>query len=100
LPRPDFKYFTGDATQLVGRYQHTAGGNQPPFFVEVTQTPTGLAFSRDGGRPEPLPWTGGLTFNAQENVTFTFRRANGDRGPVTELRRDDVGNHYILERQQ
>jgi hypothetical protein len=99
LPRPDFKYYTGDATQLVGRYQYLMGGNQEPFFVEVTQTPTGLSFSRAGGRPEPLPWVGGLTFYAQENATLTFRRAHGDSGPVTELRRDDAGNHYILKKQ-
>jgi hypothetical protein len=32
-------------------------------------------------------------------VTLTFRRANGDTGPVTELRRDDAGNHSILRKQ-
>ena len=101
LPRPTFTYYTGDATELVGRYQYVAGGNQPPFSMEVTQTPTGLTFLREGaGRAEPLPWAGGLRFYAQENVTLTFRRANGDRGPVTELRRDDAGNLVILRKQQ
>lgn len=47
----------------------------------------------------PLPWAGGLRFYAQETATLTFRRANGDNGPVTELRRDDMSNHYILEKQ-
>lgn len=98
-PRPEFKFYTGDASELIGKYEFVMGGNQPSFSVEVTQTPTGLAFSRSGARPVPLPWVGGLTFYAQENVTFTFRRANGDSGPVTELRRDDAGNHYILRRQ-
>jgi hypothetical protein len=98
-PRPELKVYTGDASPLVGRYRHVMGGNQPLVVIEVTQTPAGLAFSRNGSRPEPLPWAGGLTFYAQENVTFTFRRANGNRGPVTELRRDDAGNHQILRKQ-
>jgi len=98
-PRKDMTYYTGDATQLVGKYQLVMGGNRPPFTIEVTQTPTGLAFSNNGSRPERLPWVGGLKFYASENVTITFRRANGDTGPVTELRRDDAGNHYILKKQ-
>jgi hypothetical protein len=99
LPRPTFTYYTGDASELVGRYRHITGGNRNLGTIEVTQTPAGLAFSINGSRPESLPWAGGLKFYAQENVTLTFRRANGDRGPVTELRRDDMGNHYILEKQ-
>jgi hypothetical protein len=65
----------------------------------VTQSPRGLAFSPNGGRAEPLPWVGDLTFYAGEDVTLTFRRAHGDSGPVTELRRDDGGNLYILKKQ-
>jgi CubicO group peptidase (beta-lactamase class C family) len=98
LPRPEFTYYTGDPAPFVGTYRHVMGGNRA-FTIEVTQSPAGLAFAPSGGRPEPLPWAGGLTFYAQENVTLTFRRANGDTGPVTELRRDDAGNHYILKKQ-
>ena len=65
----------------------------------MTQSPTGLAFSFNGSRPEALPWADGMTFYANEFVTLTFRRANGDAGPVTELRRDDPGNHAILKKQ-
>jgi hypothetical protein len=97
--RPTMTYFTGEATQLVGKYQLVMGGNISAITVEVTQTPTGLAFAPSGQRPEPLPWAGGLTFYPQENVTLTFRRANGNSGPVTELRRDDPGNHAILKKQ-
>jgi hypothetical protein len=93
------RYYTGDPASLVGRYQQVVGGNQGSFVIEVTQTPAGLAFSFNGSRPEPLPWVGGLRFYGSENVTLTFRRANGDTGPVTELRRDDPGNHYILRKQ-
>lgn len=99
VPRPTFTYFTGDATELVGRYTHSIGGNQQLGTIEVTQTPQGLSFSIGGSQPQRLPWAGGLRFYAQENVTLTFHRANGDRGPVTELRRDDAGNLYILRKQ-
>jgi CubicO group peptidase (beta-lactamase class C family) len=99
LPRATLKYYTGDASELVGRYRHVMGGNRELGTIEVTQTPNGLAFSIMGSRPETLPWAGGLKFYAQEDVTLTFRRANGDRGPVTELRRDDMGNHYVLKKQ-
>jgi CubicO group peptidase (beta-lactamase class C family) len=99
LPRPTLTRYTGDASELVGRYRQTAGGNQSLGIIEVTETPAGLAFSVNGSKPEALPWAGGLKFYAQETVTLTFRRANGDRGPVTELRRDNMGNHAILEKQ-
>lgn len=98
-PRKEMTYYTGDAAELVGTYKQTIGGNQTGGTIEVTSTAAGLAFSVNGSRPETLPWVGGLKFYAQENVTLTFRRANGDTGPVTELRRDDPGNHAILKKQ-
>jgi CubicO group peptidase (beta-lactamase class C family) len=96
--RQEVKYYTGNAAELVGTYRQAMGGNRP-ITVEVTHPPTGLAFSANGSRPEPLPWAGELTFYASENVTLTFRRAAGSGGPVTELRRDDPGNHIILKKQ-
>jgi hypothetical protein len=75
------------------------GGNRGPRVIEVAQTPTGPRFSVNGSRPEPLPWAGGLKFYASENVTLTFRRANGNTAPVTELRRDDAGNLSIFKKQ-
>ena len=99
VPRPTRTPYTGDAADLVGTYQHTIGGNQTGGTIQVTSTAAGLAFSVNGSRPETLPWVGGLKFYAQENVTLTFRRANGDTGPVTELRRDNAGNHAILKKQ-
>jgi CubicO group peptidase (beta-lactamase class C family) len=97
-PRPKLTYYTEDPAPLVGTYELSVGGNLPGFVVEVTQTPTGLAFAPNGGRPQALPWISGLTFYANESVTLTFRRSNGDTGPVTELRRDDGGNHLILRK--
>jgi CubicO group peptidase (beta-lactamase class C family) len=99
LPRPTFTFYTGDATELVGKYTLFMGGNQPLGSIDVTQAPNGLSFSINGGRAQPLPWAGGLTFFAQDQVTLSFHRANGDRGPVTELRRDDMGNLARLRKQ-
>jgi hypothetical protein len=98
-PRPAVTFHTGDPTPFVGKYQHVVGGNFQLPVLEVTQTPKGLAFSLGGSRAEPLPWVGGLSFYAGEDVTLTFRRANGANGPVVEIRRDDGGNHYILRKQ-
>jgi hypothetical protein len=93
------RYYTDDPAPFVGKYQLAVGGNQGAFAIDVTQSPSGLAFSFNGSRPEALPWADGLRFYASETVTLTFRRANGDTGPVTELRRDDSGNHAILKKQ-
>lgn len=98
--RTALAWYTGDPAPFVGKYRLVKGGNQPAgVTIEVVATPTGLAFGPSGARPEPLPWAGGLTFYAGETTTLTFRRANGDSGPVVELRRDDAGNHAILRKQ-
>lgn len=97
--RPTLTRYTDDPAPFVGRYRLVAGGNMRSAEIEVTQSAAGLAFSVNGSRPEALPWAGGLTFYASENVTLTFRRAGGATGPVTELRRDDPGNHAILKKQ-
>lgn len=95
LPRPTFTYYTADPAALIGRYETVMGSNQRSLVIEVTASPNGLAFAPEGGRPQPLPWAGGLKFYAQETVTLTFQRgANG----VIELRRDDPGNHSILRK--
>jgi CubicO group peptidase (beta-lactamase class C family) len=99
IPRPTRTPYTGDAAELMGTYKQTIGGNQTGATIQVTSTAAGLAFSVNGSRPETLPWVGGLKFYAQEDVTLTFRRANGETGPVTELRRDNAGNLAILKKQ-
>lgn len=101
LPWPrkgELAFFTGDATPFVGTYVMHMGGNMPNATVEVTMTPTGLAFAANGSRAQPIPWMGGSTFYTGENTRVTFKRANGDSGPATELHRDDPGNHAILRR--
>lgn len=96
----EMRFYTDDPSPFVGRYRLEKGGNAPPGVVlEIIATPRGLAISAGGGQPEPLPWVGGLTFFVNEGTTITFRRANGNSGPVTEMRRDDAGNHAILRKQ-
>jgi len=97
-PRPELTWYPGDPAELVGRYEQVRGGNQTGVVIEVSVTPDGLGFTVNGSPPQRLPWAGGLTFYPQENVTLTFRRANGETGPVTELRRDDPGNHAIFRK--
>jgi len=96
---PEMKFYTGDAKDFVGRYEGVMGGNQAIRFIDVSQTPEGLAFAVNGGRPDRLPWAGGLTFYANEVFTLTFVRANGNGGPVTQLHSDNDNNHRIFKKQ-
>jgi CubicO group peptidase (beta-lactamase class C family) len=88
--------FAGDGAPLVGRYVGQGRGRD--MVMEVTQTPQGLAFSPDGAPARPIPWVEGLTFRQGVRV-LTFRRANGDSGPVTELRVSTPSSHMILKKQ-
>lgn len=66
--------------------------------VEVTQGEQGVAFSINGSPPRPVPWVEGLTFR-QGARALTFRRANGDTGPVTELRFSTPSVYAVLKKQ-
>lgn len=52
--------------------------------------------SINGAAARPLPWEDGWTFRAGE-ARLIFKRA-GATGPVTELRYDTGGGHYVLRR--
>lgn len=93
---PPPKRFTGDPAPLVGRYVGQGRGEE--MIVEVAQTPQGLAFSIDGAPPRVIPWIEGLTFG-RGLPRLIFRRANGDSGPVTELRFSMPGAHMVLKKQ-
>ena len=93
--RPTLARFAGDASPLVGKYKGPSRGRD--MVIEVTQTPEGVAFSANGSPARPLPWVDGLTFR-QGNALLTFRRANGNSGPVTELRYSTPGAYLILKR--
>ncbi len=88
--------FTGDPVPLVGKYVGQGRGEE--MIVEVAQTPQGLAFSINGAPPRVIPWIEGLTFG-RGLPRLIFRRANGDRGPMTELRFSMPGAHMVLKKQ-
>jgi CubicO group peptidase (beta-lactamase class C family) len=88
--------FAGDPAPLIGRYVGQGRGRD--MIIEVVQTPQGLGFSRDGSPPRLIPWVEGLTFR-QGQMILTFRRADGDSGPVTELRYGMPGAHLVLRKQ-
>jgi CubicO group peptidase (beta-lactamase class C family) len=91
--RPAPMPFTGDADPLVGTYRGTTGAG--PTTMEVARGREGLTISIGGAAAQPLLWVEGLTFR-QGGILLTFRRTNGDRGPVTELRYDTGTEHSIL----
>lgn len=95
-PRPAVARFTGDGAPLVGKYKGPSRGRD--MVVDVTQTPQGVAISVNGSPARVLSWVEGLTFR-QGNTFLTFRRANDDGGPATELRYDAGSGYYILKRQ-
>ncbi len=95
---PEPQRFTGDPAPLVGRYVGPGQDRDEVVAIDVVETPQGVAFSRDGSPPRVFPWVEGLTFRAGQ-MLLTFRRANGDSGPVTELRRSMPGAHFILKKQ-
>jgi hypothetical protein len=90
------RVFAGDVPPLVGRYVGQGRGRD--ITVEVTQTPQGPAFSTDGAPARPVPWVEGLTFRQGSRI-MTFRRANGDSGPATELRVSTPAAYMILKKQ-
>jgi hypothetical protein len=94
--RPTPQRYAGDPATLVGRY--VGPGREREMVVEVVETAQGIGFSRDGSPPRSFPWVEGLTFR-QGQLLLTFRRANGDSGPVTQLRYSMPGGHFILKKQ-
>lgn len=93
---PPPQRFTGDPAPLVGRY--VGQGRGEDMIVEVAQTPRGPTFAIDGAPPRPIPWIEGLTFG-RGLPRLIFRRANGNSGPVTELRFSMPGAHFVLKKQ-
>jgi len=93
---PPRHFFTGDPAPLVGRYVGAGRGEE--MVIEVTQTENGIRFSIGGSPPRQIPWIEGLTFG-RGLPRFIFRRANGDSGPVAELRYSMPGAHMVLRKQ-
>jgi D-alanyl-D-alanine carboxypeptidase len=95
VTRPAPAPFTGDAAPLAGTYRGLARDGD--MVVTVIRTPEGIAASVDGAPARPLSWVQGLTFQDGGDL-LTFRRANGNGGPVTALGYDEGSGYYILER--
>lgn len=93
---PPPRAFTGDPAPLLGRYRGPGRGED--MTVEVVETPQGLAFAINGAPPRVIPWIEGLTFG-RGLPRLIFRRANGNSGPVTELRYSMPGAHMVLRKQ-
>ena len=87
---------SGDYTELVGTYRGPARGSE--MVVTVTATPQGPMFSTNGAPARALSWRTGLQF-VQGGTTYTFRRANGDSGPIVELRVQGGSALYPLKKQ-
>lgn len=86
--------FTGDPSQLLGKYRGPAHGGD--MVVVVTPVPQGVEFSINGQPAEALPWVEGWTFRKRE-VLLSFR-AGTTSDQAAELRFDTVGDHFILKR--
>jgi len=86
--------FTGDPSQLLGKYKGPAHGSD--MVVVVTQLPEGVGFSINGQPAETLPWIERLTFR-RGDVLLSFRDGTTSDGP-NELRFDTGGDHFILKR--
>ncbi len=95
---PPPKRFAGDPAPLIGTYAGPGRGPGDMMEIEVTETPEGPGFSIDGSPPRVIPWIEGLTFG-RGLPRLIFRRADGEVGPVTELRFSMPGAHMILEKQ-
>jgi CubicO group peptidase (beta-lactamase class C family) len=93
---PEVQFFTGDASDLVGRYAGPSRGRE--LVVEVSRNDEGvLVASINGSPPQPLPWIEGWQFGRTGSNLITFERS-GTTGPATVLRWDAGGGYYILRR--
>jgi CubicO group peptidase (beta-lactamase class C family) len=89
------RFYTADATDLVGRFAGPSRGSD--MVVEVSRNDEGtLVRSINGAPAQPLPWIEGWRFGQPGATLITFERA-GATGPATLLRWD-AGNSYFLLR--
>lgn len=90
------RFYTADATDLVGRYAGPARGGE--MVVEVSRNDEGtLVRSINGAPAQPLPWIDGWHFGGPGTLLLTFERT-GATGPATLLRFDVGPGHYLLRR--
>jgi CubicO group peptidase (beta-lactamase class C family) len=90
------RFYTGDATDLVGRYAGPSRGSE--MVVEVSRNDEGtLVRSINGAPAQPLPWIDGWRFGRPGATLLTFERT-GATGPATLLRWDAGNGHFPLRR--
>jgi hypothetical protein len=65
--------------------------------VKVTATDSGITAAMNDGRPAPLVWIEGWTFQIGGQLV-TFQRS-GDAGAATVMRIDSGGGHFVLRRE-
>jgi CubicO group peptidase (beta-lactamase class C family) len=90
------RYYTGNATDLVGRYTGPSRGRE--MVVEVSGNDEGtLVASINSSPAQPLPWIDGWQFGRRGANVLTFERS-GATGPATVLRWDAGNGYYVLRR--
>jgi CubicO group peptidase (beta-lactamase class C family) len=89
-------FYTGDATDLVGRYAGPSRGRE--MVLDITRNDEGtLVASVNGSPTQSIPWIDGWRFGRPAANLITFERI-GDTGPATVVRWDDGGGYYVLRR--
>lgn len=97
--RTAIQTYTGDATDLLGRYRGPSRGRE--MMVEISKNAQGvLVASVNGAAAQPLPWIEGWRFGRRGATFVTFERNGSSSGPATVLRYDGGGGYYILKRVQ
>jgi CubicO group peptidase (beta-lactamase class C family) len=95
-PAGEPRVYTGDATDLVGRYVGPSRGRE--MVVEVSRNEEGtLVTSVNGAPAQRVPWIDGWRFGRAGATLLTFERA-GTTGPATLLRWDAGSGYYLLRR--
>jgi len=99
MPRTSLPFeprvYTGDASDLVGRYAGPSRGGE--MVVEISRNAEGVLVAAIDGTPaQPIPWMEGWVFGRHGATVLTFERT-GDTGPATLLRWD-AGNGYCMLR--
>jgi CubicO group peptidase (beta-lactamase class C family) len=90
------RFYSADATDLVGRYTGPSRGSE--MLVEVSRNDEGtLVRSINGAPAQPLPWIDGWRFGQPGATLITFERT-GATGPATLLRWDAGSSYFLLRR--
>lgn len=91
--------FKGDAALLAGTYKGPGRGGKE-MVIAVTPATEGIAISLDGSPAAATSWIADWKFRSKGLSVLEFRRDGKDKsGPAKELRLDNGGGYFILQRQ-